>query len=230
MADTRADIRGLKLGGRDNLVYLIGDPVSQRVAVVDPAWDIPALLDHAEGIITDILITHWHEDHTNGIDELRAHTGAQVHVLDREADYWGVTTRPLARHWDGDRIPLGGIDIRVMHTPGHSPGSTCYQVGDALFTGDTLFVYGCGRCDLPGGDARALFHSLRRLRESFPPDIRVFPGHDYADHPVSTLGEQVRLNPFLHQDTEADFIAFRAEHNRHRHPPYRPVPRGAPAW
>lgn len=231
MGEPAPEIRSLRLGEMYNLVHLIEDPGTHSLAVVDPAWDVAAILASArDATITDILVTHWHEDHTNGIDDLVDRTGARVHVLAMEAEYWGVTIRPLLLHGDGDHFPLGDLDIEIIHTPGHSPGSACYRVKDALFTGDTLFIYGCGRCDLPGSDPIAMFHSLRDILKRFPPDTRVYPGHDYAAERVSSLERQYRLNPFLHQDTLEAFVAFRAEHNRHRHPPYQPVPRGKPAW
>lgn len=224
-------VRSLKLGDMDNLVYLIEDPASRRVAVLDPAWDADAVLEEAgDEVITDILVSHWHDDHVNAIADLLAATDASVHMLQREVEYWDAAPRRLVRHRDGDRIHLGELDIQIVHSPGHSPGSACFYVEDALFSGDTLFVYGCGRCDLPGGDAAMPYDSLQRLLTSFPCETRLFPGHDYADKPISTLGEQCQLNPFLHQDSAAAFVAFRAEHNKHRHPPYSPVPRGQPAW
>ena len=224
------EVRSLLLGGMQNLVHLIADREARRTAVVDPAWDAAAILEAAGGIpITDILISHWHEDHTNAVDELLETTAARVHALAVEADYWEVKT-PLVRHAHDDVVQLGDSAIRLLHAPGHSPGSACFFVDDALFTGDTLFVYGCGRCDLPGGDAAALYGSLRMLQERIPPETLVYPGHHYAEQMVTTFGEQLRANPFLHHASAEDFAAFRAEHNNHRHPPYRPVPRGASAW
>jgi glyoxylase-like metal-dependent hydrolase (beta-lactamase superfamily II) len=227
----KMDVHPLELGDMQNLVYLIADRETHRAAVLDPGWDVPAILREAgNAIITDILVSHWHEDHINGIDELVEATGARVHLLQAEADYWNPDATRLVCHADGDCIRVGSLDIRLVHTPGHSPGSACFHADGALFTGDTLFVYGCGRCDLPGGDAHAMYYTLRRMVETFPPETVLYPGHDYAGKAVSTLAEQILLNPFLHQDSAEAFVAFRAEHNNHRHPPYQPVMRGEPAW
>jgi glyoxylase-like metal-dependent hydrolase (beta-lactamase superfamily II) len=224
-------VQSLQLGDMQNFVYLIEDPDTPRAAVIDPAWDVTAILDASgDSDITDVLVTHWHEDHMNGVDELVEATGARVHLLDTEAAFWNVDRQTLVRHVDGDCIQVGGLSIRILHTPGHSPGSACFQVDGALFTGDTLFVYGCGRCDLCGGDAQSMYHTLRRLVDGLPMDTVLYPGHDYADKPVSTLAEQVLLNPFLHQASCDEFVAFRNEHNNHRHPPYQPVMPGMPAW
>lgn len=224
-------VKTMRLGDMQNLVYLLEDIETHCMAVIDPGWDVPEIL-RASGsaTITDILVTHWHEDHTNGIDELVISTRARVHALEAEIEYWGVTRDDLVFHTDFDRIQVGGSNILVLHTPGHSPGSACFYADEMLFTGDTLFVYGCGRCDLPGGDPMAMYKSLQRIADMFSMATVVYPGHDYADKRTTTLDDQTRYNPFLHQESSDDFIAFRAEHNYHRWPPYQPVGRGDPAW
>jgi glyoxylase-like metal-dependent hydrolase (beta-lactamase superfamily II) len=230
-AGASLQVRRMLLGEMKNFVYLLKDTATCRAAVIDPAWDVSAILEQAGDVeVTDILVSHWHDDHVNGVEEMIARTGARVHLLDTEAAFWHVDLPTLVRHADGDVIELGSTPIRIVHTPGHSPGSACYAADDALFTGDTLFMYGCGRCDLEGSDIEAMYHSLQRLKNEFDPGTRIHPGHDYAEVPSSSLDEQLRRNPFLHPDTVESFVAFRTEHNNHRHPPYRPVERGAPAW
>lgn len=209
----------LELGQMENFIYLICDHASQRIAVVDPAWEVPKILQHqaARGKITDVLLTHSHYDHANGVRELLAKTGAQLHLLKAEADFWGAWGRldPPTVHDDGEVIQLGATAIRCLHTPGHTPGSTCYHVEGHLFTGDTLFVYGCGRCDLPGGDPEQMFYSLQRLSRDLPASTVIHPGHHYGVTPISTLGEQVAGNPFLRFQEAAAFVRYRVyEHNR----------------
>lgn len=219
-------IHALELGPMENFVYLVHDLESGRAAVVDPAWDVPAVLALAEreGVrITDILLTHSHHDHINGIDEVLAASDAQIHLLKPEADFWG---HPLARpslHHGGDRIQLGATEIEILHTPGHTPGSACFHLGDDLITGDTLFVFGCGRCDLKGGDPETMFGTLRHLREDLPAATMIHPGHNYATKAESTLEEQAACNPFM-RFTELDrFVHYRMhEHDRIRHTPYGP--------
>lgn len=224
-------VHTLLLGSMQNFVYLLEDPTTRRTAVIDPGWDVEAILKAAEALfITDILITHWHEDHINGVAELVEATGARLHLLEIEARFYDLNTKDLILHTDCDIIPIGKIGVRILHTPGHSPGSACYYAGNALFTGDTLFVFGCGRCDLPGGNPISMFYSLRRLQELFAPEILIYPGHHYAESRMSTLGAQILMNPFLHQASSAEFARFRAEHNKHRLPPYQPVMPGQPAW
>ncbi len=223
-------IHALELGPMENFVYVISDHASGRAAVVDPAWEVSAILELARrrGLrITDILLTHSHHDHINGIEELLQACDAQVHLLKEEAAFWGSYTDVSTAHRGGDRLTLGNTEIDVLHTPGHTPGSACYRVGDQLITGDTLFVFGCGRCDLRGGDPEQMFHTLRDLQRNLAKNTVILPGHNYAEKSSSTLGEQIEGNPFMHFDTAARFVYYRMfYHDKHRHGPYRPVCRG----
>jgi len=112
---------------------------------------------------------------------------------------------------DGDKVPLGRWCVEVIHTPGHSPDSVCFRYGDALFTGDTLFVSECGRTDIPGGDSVALWHSLFETLAKLPDDIVVYPGHDYGPTPSSTLGHERRHNYTLKVRGLEDFVEFMKE-------------------
>jgi glyoxylase-like metal-dependent hydrolase (beta-lactamase superfamily II) len=214
----------------ENLVYLIEDRASGTAAVVDPAWDVPAVLElaAAQGLrITDILLTHSHHDHINGIEAVLHEFDAQLHLLKDEARFWGSYLDLPTLHHGGDRIAVGETVIDVLHTPGHTPGSACYRVGEQLITGDTLFVFGCGRCDLRGGDPEQMFHTLNDMRERLPAQTVILPGHNYAEKSTSTLAEQVEGNPFMHFDDLARFTHYRMHyHDKHRHGPYGPVSKG----
>lgn len=223
-------IEALELGPMENFVYLIHDHASNRAAVVDPAWDVPELLALAKrkGVrITDILLTHSHHDHINGINDVLAVHDAQLHLLGAEAQFWGAQLAKPTLHHGGDIIKLGNTEIEVLHTPGHTPGSACYHLGNELITGDTLFVFGCGRCDLKGGDPEVMFDTLRHLTADLPSDTIIHPGHNYAEKPTSSLEEQYEGNPFLHFHERDKFVEYRMHiHDRIRHSPYRPEPRG----
>lgn len=230
MSQTRPfSIQALELGPMENFIYLIHDHASGRAAVVDPAWDVPAILAHAGEMgvrITDVLLTHSHNDHINGIEELLSVTDAEVHLLKPEARFWGGSLARPALHHGGDVIELGASPIRVLHTPGHTPGSACYHLGDELITGDTLFVFGCGRCDLHGGDPNEMYDTLRRLGRELPPGTVIHPGHNYAEKTTSTIEEQLEGNPFMHFDEREKFVEYRMRiHDRVRNTPYGPVPR-----
>jgi len=223
-------IHALELGPMENFVYLIEDRASGRAAVVDPAWDVPAVLElaAARGLrITDILLTHSHHDHINGIEAVLQEFDAQLHLLKDEARFWGSYTDLPTLHHGGDRITVGETSIDVLHTPGHTPGSACYRIGEQLITGDTLFVFGCGRCDLRGGDPEQMFNTLNDMRERLPAQTVILPGHNYAEKSTSTLAEQIEGNPFLHFDDLARFTHYRMHyHDKHRHGPYGPVSKG----
>jgi glyoxylase-like metal-dependent hydrolase (beta-lactamase superfamily II) len=215
----------------ENFIYLIHDHASGRAAVVDPAWEVPKVLELAkrEGVrITDILLTHSHHDHINGVEEVLAAHDAELHLLKPEAEFWGEKLDLPSLHHGGDLIALGETPIRVLHTPGHTPGSACYQLGNEVITGDTLFVFGCGRCDLQGGDPNRMYDTLRHLVQDLPADTVIRPGHNYANHSTSTVAEQVDGNPFLHFTDVDAFVHYRMhQHDRVRSTPYQPEPKSS---
>ncbi|MGD8644665.1 MAG: MBL fold metallo-hydrolase [Chromatiales bacterium] len=228
---TAYDIHALELGPMENFIYLITDRATGTAAVVDPAWEpneILALAERLDVRITDILLTHSHHDHINGIEAVLERHDAQLHLLKAEAGFWGRELERPSLHHGGDKISLGRTEIRVLHTPGHTPGSACYHVGDDLITGDTLFVFGCGRCDLSGGDPEQMFDTLRALREGLPGGTTIHPGHNYAERPVSSLEEQAECNPFMRFRDLGEFVHYRMHlHDRIRSTPYRPECGGA---
>lgn len=178
-----------------NFVYLIGDRETGECLVVDPAYAPSELVGiaAADGMrVTGALATHYHADHVggsmmgysiDGVAALLEHTPVRIHVQRDEAPWvqrtTGLSDSDLAIHEPGDVVTVGAIDIRLVHTPGHTPGSQCFLVDGRLVAGDTLFLDGCGRTDLPGSDVEAMFHSLQRLAE-LPDDTIVFPGHRYS--------------------------------------------------
>ncbi len=223
-------IHALELGPMENFVYLIEDRASGRAAVVDPAWEVPEVLALAErhGVrITDILLTHSHHDHINGIEDVLQQYDAQLHLLKDEARFWGANLNMPSLHHGGDRIALGETEIEVLHTPGHTPGSACYRIADRLITGDTLFVFGCGRCDLRGGDPEQMYHTLNDMQKKLSEDTLILPGHNYAEKETSSLAEQIEGNPFMHFDDLDRFVHYRMHyHDKHRDGPYGPVCKG----
>ena len=226
----RHTIHALELGRMGNFIYVIHDHATDRAAVVDPAWDVPAILAVTErrGLrITDILLTHSHFDHINGVEALLNASDAQLHLLRAEAAFWNRYLDLPTLHEGGDSIQLGETRIEILHTPGHTPGSACYRLGGQVLTGDTLFVFGCGRCDLRGGDPEQMYQSLRRLSERLPGDTLIRPGHNYGITPTTSMAEQLAGNPFLHFDHSAGFVEYRM-HLHDREEPYRPEPRQHP--
>lgn len=190
-----------------NLSYLLADTVRGEALLVDPAWGPLDLVSTARSLgfrVVGVLATHLHADHVGGslwglkvpgVPEITAAVGCPVHA--HRADAQGIlrgTGLPphlLVSHEDGDRIPLGDLWVTLIHTPGHSPGSSCFRVGEDLFTGDTLFMDGCGRVDLPGSSPEEMITTLTVRLAGLPGHLRVWPGHDYGGR--KALLEDLRL-------------------------------------
>jgi len=209
-------VRQLQLGPMENFVYLVGADDAPETAIVDPAWDVAAALRAAEEDgrrVTHALVSHHHFDHVNGLPDLLGARGVRVHA--HAAD-----VPKLAPELQGEVVPLRGGDlvevgpmrIRALHTPGHTPGSTCWQVeGNAggLFAGDTVFAGACGRCDLAGGDPEQMYQSLRRISE-LDPAMKLYPGHDYGEVKVSSIAREREKNPyFALLGSLPEFVAYR---------------------
>jgi glyoxylase-like metal-dependent hydrolase (beta-lactamase superfamily II) len=196
-----------------NFMYLVGDSQRREALVVDPAWDVASLLDlaAAEGYrVVGALVTHYHPDHVGGdlfgiqvqgLAKLLERNPVPIHVNKHEAEglkvVTGVSDSDLRRVDDGDRLKVGDLEIRFLHTPGHTPGSQCFLIGDRLVAGDTLFVQSCGRVDLPGGDPDAMYHTLTGKLAKLPRDTVLYPGHHYGPTPTSTIGDELQHNHYL---------------------------------
>ncbi len=204
--------RQFKLGPMGNLSYLLWDESTASAAIIDPAWEPEKLAEYisAKSLRLEcLLLTHAHPDHVNGVPFFTA-ANPLLPVYLHEADYFMLKERPgaLKPVQDGGQIEAGALKIRVMHTPGHTPGSVCYRAGGAVFTGDTLFVGECGRVDLPGSDPEALYESFVKLA-AIPDGAAVYPGHSYNGD-ASTFGAQKRENRYLKLAREGlreDFLA-----------------------
>lgn len=232
MADDRVWFRQW-LSGRDfaasdpvarqmaNHVYGIGDAETRECVLVDPAYDVAELvaLAAAEGMrVTGVLATHYHPDHVGGAmmglaiegsAALVGMTGVPVHVQADEAPWVvrtsGLSTSDLVEHRSGDVVSVGSVAIRLLHTPGHTPGSQCFLVDGRLVAGDTLFLDGCGRTDLPGGDPTQLYESLGLLA-ALPDDTVVFPGHHYSAEEASPLGTVKARNMVFKPRTAEEWL------------------------
>jgi glyoxylase-like metal-dependent hydrolase (beta-lactamase superfamily II) len=219
----------IPVGEMANFAYLIGSRETRECLLVDPAWSVDALLDQAEADgmrVAGALVTHYHQDHVGGsifgmqiegVARLLERASIPLHVNAHEAEgvrkVTGASASDLVKHEGGDTLALGGLRVRLLHTPGHTPGSQCFLVEEPgvpgrLVSGDTLFLGSCGRVDLPGGDPEAMYESLTQKLAKLPDETLLFPGHFYAADPSSTIGEQKRRNPYLRAARLEDFLAF----------------------
>ena len=205
-----------------NFVYVIGDRERGEAVVIDPAYDVAGVLDVlAEDDMTLVgaLATHYHPDHVGGdmmgysiegVEALLAQQPVPIHVQADEAPWvqrvTGASTSDLVEHQSGDTVMVGEIPIELIHTPGHTPGSQCFLVANRLVAGDTLFLEGCGRTDLPGGDPTALYESLTQRLAKVPDDATLFPGHLYSAEPSASMGDTRRLNYVFRPRDEREWL------------------------
>ena len=194
-------IHQFRTGGDRNFGYLVGDNESKRALVVDPSFSPEDIVDFAEAHGWKILYafcTHDHHDHTNGNADFEARTGLRPLIFDNTEPRTGKRVENDAE------FPVGGLTAKILHTPGHTQDSICLHIGDAVLTGDTLFVGKVGGTDLEDG-ARTEYASLHEKLLTLPSETRVFPGHDYGTSPESTIGREAETNPFL---LRTDFESF----------------------
>ena len=207
-----------------NFVYLIGDRETGEAVVIDPAYDPAGILAvvEADGMrLTGALATHYHSDHVGGsmmgwevagVKELLELVQVPIHVQTEEAPLvqkvTGLTDADLVSHRSGDVVTVGEIPIELVHTPGHTPGSQCFLLDGALVSGDTLFLEGCGRTDLPGGDPAELYHSLTHTLSKVPDDAILFPGHLYSEAPAASMGDTRRTNFVFRPRNEQEWLSM----------------------
>lgn len=229
MEKTPLILRQLELGPMENYIYILGDEESKDCVVIDPAWDVDAIRVAAakDGLnIKAALITHGHPDHTNGINTLLETHDIPVYVSEHEASFYKPIGENIKEVKASDVFELGKMNIEFLHTPGHTPGSQCFLVkapkgtyhGSAtesfdsdtlLVSGDTLFLDGCGRCDLPGGDAEVLYETIENTLLKLPNNTVIFPGHNYHHLCCDSLEHQKHTNPYLNYDNLHGFIGRR---------------------
>lgn len=196
-------VHQIPVGKMQNFAYVAADEATGEAIIIDPSWDLERILDVVTKNRLDvryIVNTHHHFDHTIGNESLAKQTGAKI------VQYETSEIKHDIKVSNGQTIKFGNSELTVMHTPGHSKDSMCLVGDGKIFSGDTLFVGTCGRVDLPGGDARELYHSLVDTLRNLDDGLVVYPGHDYGSTPTSTIGEQKRTNFVMQPRTEQEFL------------------------
>lgn len=198
-----------------NFVYLVGAPSAAEAFVIDPAWDVPAILSAVEEDgrrLAGIFLTHHHHDHLNGVPGLLEKVDLPIYVQRAEVDF-AEALKPFAEAIRavsaGEKVRVAGLEIECLHTPGHTPGAQCLHCGGGVFSGDTLFVNACGRCDFNGSDPVAMYHSLFDVLGRLDGATALYPGHDYGDVKVSSLARERERNPYFQVSGEAEFVKRR---------------------
>jgi len=208
-SESKMILKLLVVGPLASNCYIVADEASKQGAIIDPADEAGNILSSVKELglcVKYIILTHGHPDHIAALKEVKEATGAEIMVHGDDADYpeqgalafafgFNCPTPPPPDRLlkDGDDIAIGNLRFTVIHTPGHTPGGTCLLGHGVLFSGDTLFNYGIGRYDLPGGDYAQLMDSLQARLMALPDDTIVYPGHG----PRTTIGAERRNNPFL---------------------------------
>jgi hydroxyacylglutathione hydrolase len=196
-------VHQIPVGSMQNFTYVVEDEDTGEAIIIDPSWDLDEIMRTIQKNnlkIKYIVNTHHHFDHTIGNETMKTQTNAPI------VQYKTSTIKHDLEVSDGEKIKFGNSELIVIHTPGHSKDSMCLVGDGKIFSGDTLFVGTCGRVDLPGGDARELYHSLVDILRKMDDNLIMYPGHNYGSTPSSTLGTQKKMNFVMQPRTEAEFL------------------------
>jgi glyoxylase-like metal-dependent hydrolase (beta-lactamase superfamily II) len=204
--------------GYINYCWIVVNPKTQEAVIIDPAWDfikINQLLSQANAKLTAVLLTHHHHDHVDLAKTCAFFHDTSIYISEPESHFYGYKGERIKTFMPGELLSLAGFSITPVSTPGHTFGSTCYWIDQALFTGDTLFNEGCGLCYGKGADPGVMYQSIQHLIAVISDDTRVYPGHRFLSDLGQRFDQLKRLNIYLNIKSEEQFISFRMrESNR----------------
>lgn len=206
-----------------NYMYIIVDIATLETAIVDPGWNFELIESFFEEIgvkPSAILLTHSHFDHVNLVEPLVEKYGSSVYMSSVECNYYQFTAPKLICFEDMEVLILGNTRIQCLVTPGHTAGGACFLLSDALFTGDTIFIEGCGMCNKDGGSPDQMYESFQRIKKTVAPHIRIYPGHSYGKMPGCRFDELEKYNIYILLNSKEHFVRFRMRRNQ-EHPPFK---------
>lgn len=195
-----------------NYCYIIVDTTTNYAAIIDPAWEletIESFLTAKNITLISILLTHSHFDHVNLVNPLIKKYNPHVIMSALEINYYHFECRNLIPIEDQDSLKLGNTDIKCLVTPGHTAGSTCFLLSDSLFTGDTIFIEGCGICNTEGGNAEEMYNSIQIIKKTISPTILIYPAHSFGKTPGHSLDYLFKENIYFQIENPQQFISFR---------------------
>ena len=200
-----------------NYVYVIVDNNSRQAAIVDPAWELDKIVDLLDEIdveLAAVLLTHSHFDHVNAVELLLKINKPQIYMSEKEIEFSDYDCANLNAVTDKEIISVGETEVTCLVTPGHTAGSTCFHVPGHLFTGDTVFIEGCGICNTDGGSADQMFESIRRIKKDISPDTKVYPGHSFGKKPGVSIRRLMQENIYFQLDKKENFVDLRMRKNQ----------------
>ncbi|ABR32874.1 glyoxylase-like metal-dependent hydrolase (beta-lactamase superfamily II) [Clostridium beijerinckii] len=198
--DTMYSINQLKVGSINNCTYIIINNDIKEAVIIDPAWDLEKIVANlnTNGVsLSSILLTHSHYDHTNLVEPLLKIFNCQVYMAKKEINYYGFRCKNLNPVNDSDKISIGKLKMDCVLTPGHTAGGMCFKLENKLFTGDTIFIRGCGICTCKGGDYNEMFESIKKIKEIAKKNVLIYPGH-YFEGDLKYESEYLKRNIYFH--------------------------------
>ena len=203
-----------------NYCYIVFYKETKEALIIDPSWEIDKInkcIEENDLKLKWILLTHSHKDHINLVSPLIKQYNAQVFISEAESEFYQYTCDNLNLVRDNEKLFLGNIMCQCILTPGHSVGSMCFLMDDYIFTGDTLFVEGCGICDTCGGSAEEMYNSIQRLKRIVKPNVKVYPGHSFGMNLGVTMADLYNINIYLNIEEKSNFISFRERKTSNRY-------------
>lgn len=200
-----------------NNVYVIVDQMTRKAAVVDPACSLQEINEMIKNLnlaLDAILVTHIHPDHIGSVDDLIKQHQCKVYVSKKEAHYYAYHCKNIQLFEDQEMIDLGHTLVKCILTPGHTAGSTCFLLENSLFSGDTIFMEGCGICTEPGGSALDMFSSILKIKQQVAESVLVYPGHTYGIQPGQSIVYLKAHNIYFVIENQQTFVEFRMRKNQ----------------